>query len=76
MIDSALVLLGPTVGRIGVILLGLGDVMTQNIQYGITYTILICLILYDRKNNRNYQPYLVAIGAYVIHQVVFHIIFL
>ena len=76
MIASALVLLGPTIGRIGVILLGLGDVMTQNIQYGITYTILICLILYDRKNNRNYQPYLVAIGAYVIHQVVFHIIFL
>jgi len=76
MIASALVLLGPTVGRIGPILLGWGDVLTQNVQYGIIYSILISLVLYDKKNQKKYQPYLVAIGAYVIHQIIYHIIFL
>lgn len=76
MIASALVLLGPTVGRIGPILLGWGEVLTQNVQYGIIYSILISLVLYDMKNQRKCQPYLVAIGAYAIHQIVFHAIFL
>mgnify|MGYP003525426348 FL=1 len=76
MIASALALLGPTVGRIGPIMLGWGDVLTQNVQYGIIYSILISLVLYDKKNQKKYQPYLVAIGAYVIHQIIYHIIFL
>ena len=76
MIASALVLLGPTVGRIGPILLGWSELQTQNVQYGIIYTILTGLVLYDLKNKRKYQPYLVAMGAYIIHQIIYHVIFL
>lgn len=76
MIASALVLLGPTVGRIGPILLGWNEILTQNVQYAIIYSILITLVLYDAKNQRKYQPYLVAIGAYMIHQIIYHLIFL
>ena len=76
MIATALVFLGPTVGRIGPILLGWSEVLTQNVQYGIIYSILTGLILYDRKNNRKYQPYLVAIAAFIFHQIIFHVIFL
>lgn len=76
MIATALVFLGPSIGRIGPILLGWSELLTQNVQYAIIYSILISLILYDRKNNRKFQPYLVAIGAYIIHQIVYHIVFL
>ncbi len=76
MIASALVLLGPTVGRIGTDLLGRSDLFTQNMQYAIIYTILISLIFYDRKNHRKFQPYVVAIAGFIVHQVVYHIIFL
>ena len=76
MIASALVLLGPTVGRIGPHLFGWSELLSQNVQYAIIYSILIALVLYDRKNKRQYQPYLIAMGAYIIHQIVFHLIFL
>ncbi len=76
MVAGALVLLGPTVGRIGPNLLGWSELFTQNIQYAIIYTILISLILYDRKNHRKFQPYLVVIAGFMIHQVVYHVIFL
>ncbi len=76
MIASALVLLGPTVGRIGPNLLGWSELLTQNVQYGIIYFILISLILYDRKNKRKFQPYLVAIAGFIIHQIIYHIVFL
>ncbi len=76
MIASALVLLGPTVGRIGPNLLGWSELFTQNVQYGIIYSILISLIFYDMKNKRKFQPYLVAISGFVIHQIVYHVVFL
>lgn len=76
MIASALVLLGPTVGRIGPTLLGWSELLTQNVQYGIIYFILISLILYDRKNKRKFQPYLVAIAGFIIHQIIYHSVFL
>lgn len=76
MIASALVLLGPTLGRIGPNLLGWSELFTQNVQYLIIYSILISLILYDKKNKRKFQPYLVAIAGFVIHQIVYHVVFL
>jgi hypothetical protein len=76
MIASVLVLLGPTVGRIGPILLGWSELFTQNIQYGIIYSTLICLILYDIKNERKFQPYLIVMAAFIIHQIVYYIKFL
>lgn len=76
MIAAALVLLGPTFGRIGPNLLGWSELLTQNVEYGIIYSILISLIFYDMKNKRKFQPYLIAIAGFVIHQLVFYWVFL
>lgn len=76
MIALTLVLLGPTVGRIGPGLLGWTDLFTQNVQYAIIFLVLIGLILYDRRNRRKYQPYLVAIPLFVMHQLVYYWVFL
>jgi len=75
-IGSSLPLLGPTVGRILPIWFGLGDILTQTIQYSITFGILISLVLYDRKNKRNYQPYIIAMCAFAVHAAVFYWLFL
>ena len=76
MIATAVVFLGPTIGRIGPILLGWSGIFTQNVQYGIIYLILLSLVLYDKTNQKKYTPYLVAIACFVIHQSVFYLVFL
>ena len=76
MIATAIVFLGPTVGRIGGILLEWPVLLSQSVLYGVIYLILISLIFYDRANKRNYNPYLFAFSCYVIHQVVFYLIFI
>jgi len=76
MIATALVFLGPTVGRIGPIWFGWSEILTQNVQYTIIYSILISLTFYDKSHGKDYKPYLVAIGCFVLHQIVFHVIFL
>ncbi|HEY0668135.1 MAG TPA: hypothetical protein VGD22_08185 [Sphingobacteriaceae bacterium] len=76
MIAGVLVFLGPTIGRIGPIWLGWSELVTQNIQYLIIYLILGSLSFYDRANGRNYQPYVTAICFYLLHQIVYHILFL
>ena len=54
MIATTLVFLGPTVGRIGPVLLGWSELFTQNIQYLIIYFILASLLLYDKFNGKKY----------------------
>ena len=76
MIAAALVLMGPTFGRIGPNLLGWSELSTQNVEYGIIYSVLISLILYDLKNKRKFQPYLVAMVGFVIHQSVYYWVFI
>ena len=76
MIASALVLMGPTFGRIGPNLLGWSELYTQNVEYGIIYSVLISLIFYDLKNKRKFQPYLIAIVGFFIHQLVYYWVFL
>ena len=76
MIAAALVLMGPTFGRIGPNLLGWSELTTQNVEYGIIYSVLCSLILYDLKNKRKFQPYLIAIVGFVIHQLVYYWVFL
>lgn len=76
MIALSLVFLGPTVGRIGPILLGWSELLTQNVQYGIIYLILINLIFYDKANRKDFKPYLAAVLFFVIHQAVYHLVFL
>lgn len=75
MIAAAVVLFGPTIGRI-LPQLSLSDFVTQNIQYGITYLVLGSLIVYDIRNRRKYQPYLVALAGFLLHQLIYLWIFL
>jgi len=75
MIGTAIVFLSPTLGRIGPLLLGLSDSVTQNILYGIIYLILIGLIFYDKKNGKKYQPYLLIFSVWIIHQITFNLVF-
>jgi len=74
-IGTATVFLGPTIGRIGPRLLDWSETVTQNVQYGIIYLILIGLILLDRKNNKKYQPYVLILAVWIIHQITFTLIF-
>jgi hypothetical protein len=76
MIATVLVFLGPTVGRIGPILLGWSELFTQNIQYGIIYFVLVSLLFYDKSKNKKYQPYVTAICFFLMHQIIYHILFL
>ena len=75
MIGIILVFLGPIIGRIGLLILELSPIITQNSFYGIIYLILIGLIFYDKKFNGNYQPYILFLGIWITHQVVFNFIF-
>ena len=75
MIGAALVFLDPTLGRIGVFWLGLSDKVNQNVFCMVIYLILIGLIFLDRKNGRNYKPYLLIISLWIFHQITFNLIF-
>jgi len=76
MIAAAMVLLGPTVGRILPILFGFSELATQNIQFAIIQSILIALIIFDIRNGKKYYPYLIAIAGWCVHQLVFYYLFL
>jgi hypothetical protein len=75
MIGTAIVFLMPTLGRIGPFLLGISDTMTQNTIYILIYIILAGLIFMDRKNNKQFQPYLLIFSVWIIHQITFNLIF-
>jgi hypothetical protein len=75
MIGTATVFLGPTIGRIGPEIFGLQPNTTQNIQYAIIYSILFSLIFLDRKYDKNFRPYIVILLGWIIHQIVYYILF-
>jgi uncharacterized membrane protein YozB (DUF420 family) len=75
MIGMTLVFLFPTFGRINPIWLGIGGTISQDINYGIIYLILLTLVFLDKSSQRNFKPYLVSIPFFVAHQVVFHFLF-
>lgn len=75
MIGATIVFLGPTIGRIGPILIGISEKMTQNILYGIIYMIVIGLVLLDRKNGKNFRPYIIILAGWIVHQITFNLIF-
>jgi uncharacterized membrane protein len=75
MIGVAIVFLDPTLGRIGVLLLELSDKVNQNALCIIIYLILTGLILLDRKNGKNYKPYVLILSIWIIHQITFNLIF-
>ena len=76
MIAAAMVLLGPTVGRILPNIFGFSDLATQNIQFAIIQSILIALIIFDIRNKKKYSPYLIAIVCWCVHQSIFYYLFL
>jgi uncharacterized membrane protein SirB2 len=75
MIGSALVFLGPTIGRIGPLLLGMPTSLTQNLLYIIIYLVLAGLILLDYKKGKNFKPYIIIFTTWVIHQIAFNLVF-
>jgi hypothetical protein len=74
-IGTATVFLGPTLGRIGPNLLEFPPGVSQNVLYGIIYLILIGLILYDKKNKKKYRPYLLILTSWVMHLIIFKLVF-
>jgi hypothetical protein len=74
MIGTAIVFLGPTFGRIGPLMLGWSESATQDIQYGIIYLILVGLIFLNKRNSKKFQPYLLIMGIWVIHQITYYIV--
>ncbi len=76
MIAAAMVLMGPTVGRILPGFFGLSEAATQHTQFAIIQSALLILVLWDIKNKRNYRPYLVAMAGWCIHHLIFCYLFL
>lgn len=69
MIAIALIFVGPTLGRIIFFLLELEHLGPLQIPYLIVIATLLSLIFWDKKNGRNYKPYLVAIAAFSIYLI-------
>jgi hypothetical protein len=69
MIAIVLIFVGPTLGRIIFFLLELEHLGPLQIPYLIVIAILLGLIFWDKKNGRNYKPYLVAVAAFSIYLI-------
>lgn len=67
MIAIALIFIGPTLGRIIFFLLDLEHLGSFQIPYLIVIATILALIFWDRKNGRNYKPYIVAIAVFSIY---------
>lgn len=76
MIASALMLLGPVLGRALPMFLGLQLIAAQTFQFACILFILLSLSYYDYKASANYRPYVVAMGFFAVHQLVFYVLFL
>lgn len=83
MIASALMLLGPILGRAFPMFLGLSLLPAQTLQFLCIEFILFGLAYYDYKTvaknsqavNSVHQPYFVAMSLFALHQVVFYLLF-
>lgn len=69
MIAIALIFVGPTLGRIIFFLLELEHLGPSQIPYLIVVATILSLIFWDRKNGKNYKPYLVAIAVFSIYLI-------
>lgn len=67
MIAIALIFVGPTLGRIIFFLLELEHLGPLQIPYLMVITILLSLILWDRKKRKNYKPFVVALISFIIY---------
>lgn len=74
MIAIALIFIGPTLGRIIFFLLELENLGSLHIPYLIVIGILLGLIFWDKKNDRKYKPYLVALMSFTIYLIALYTI--
>lgn len=76
MIAIPLVFLSPTLGRILNRLLSDPFIDSGHILYGSINLMILVLIFWDRANDKNYQPYMVALSGFIVYETLYHIIFL
>lgn len=76
MIVATLVLLGPTLGKIGPVILSLDSIVTQTLQYAIIILILTGLMLMIKRNKKDYRPYILAIIGFSTHAIISYLLFL
>lgn len=76
MIAIALIFIGPTLGRIVGHWFGLSTMMGITIPYGIANLIILSLISWDKVNNRNYKPYIVASACFIVYQISLYVVLL
>ena len=69
MIAIALIFVGPTLGRTIFFFLELRHLGPFQIPYLVVLTALLGLIVWDKKNGRNYKPYLVAMAAFGVYLI-------
>lgn len=69
MIAIALIFVGPTLGRIIFFLLDLQQLGPLQIPYLLVVVILISLIFWDKKNGKNYKPYVASLAAFSIYLI-------
>ncbi|WP_455169914.1 hypothetical protein [Aegicerativicinus sediminis] len=69
MIAVTLIFIGPTVARILSHYTSVGNYWGPLITWGCIPLILSGLIIWDKKNGRNYRPYLLALGGFTIYFV-------
>ena len=74
MIAIALIFVGPTLGRIIFFLLGLEHLGSLQIPYLAVIAILLSLIVWDKKHNRKYKPYLLALISFTIYLIALYTI--
>lgn len=75
MIASAVVLIDPTIGRLTFNIFK-DDLIGMPITYAIMNLILVGLIWMDKRNGKDYQPYLVALTCFIVYNISFLIVFL
>jgi hypothetical protein len=73
MIALSLVFVQPTVARIMIFWFDGSFIPTIHITFFIVSLILLVLLLWDKINNRTYQPYLVALSCFIVYQLLFYI---
>lgn len=74
MIAIALIFIGPTLGRIIFFLMELENLGALHIPYLIVIGILLGLIFWDKKNDREYKPYLIAFISFTIYLIALYTI--
>ncbi|MEM9920676.1 MAG: hypothetical protein AAF990_21440 [Bacteroidota bacterium] len=75
MVALAIILLDQTITRIGIFWFDIPFPNVMFFTYGITDFILLALILYDVLYKRDYRPYLLALGCFLLYHASFCVLY-